>query len=97
MNAIRVGSFKLDGIRRPFQFAEASYHGKMVAGQRTRVLSYNRVLKAMRVRCPATITVTILLPVPVYLFTFHGYMTWLPDNPRGYTKRGEGYRDPDDE
>jgi REP element-mobilizing transposase RayT len=22
-------------------------------------------------------------------------MTWLPDHPRGYTKRGEGYQDPD--
>jgi REP element-mobilizing transposase RayT len=34
--------------------------------------------------------------VPVYLFTFHGYMTWLPDHPRGYTLRGAGYQEPDE-
>jgi len=33
--------------------------------------------------------------MPVYLFTFHGYMTWMPDHPRGYTKRKEGYQKPD--
>jgi hypothetical protein len=35
--------------------------------------------------------------MPVFLFTFHGYMTWLPDNRRGYTKRGEEYQDPDEQ
>jgi REP element-mobilizing transposase RayT len=35
--------------------------------------------------------------VPVYFFTFHGYRTWMPDHPRGYTRRGEGYLKPDEE
>lgn len=29
--------------------------------------------------------------MPVYLFTFHAYKTWMPDHRRGYTRRGEGY------
>jgi len=33
--------------------------------------------------------------MPVYLFTFHGHMTWMPDHPRGYTRRGRGYQNPD--
>ncbi|MEM6330400.1 MAG: hypothetical protein AAF790_09135, partial [Planctomycetota bacterium] len=28
--------------------------------------------------------------MPVYLFTYHTYGTWLPDHPRGYVRRGEG-------
>jgi hypothetical protein len=28
--------------------------------------------------------------MPVYLFTFHAYGTWMPDRPRGYVRRGEG-------
>lgn len=35
--------------------------------------------------------------MPVYLFTFHTYRTWMPDHPRGYTKRNEGYQLPDSE
>lgn len=35
--------------------------------------------------------------MPVYLFTFHAYRSWMPDHPRGYTRRGEGYLEPDDE
>ncbi|MGB7160605.1 MAG: hypothetical protein WBD40_21245 [Tepidisphaeraceae bacterium] len=33
----------------------------------------------------------------VYHFTIHAYRNWSPDHPRGYTKRGEGYQDPDPE
>lgn len=35
--------------------------------------------------------------MPVYLFTFHAYRSWMPDHPRGYTRRGEGYLAPDEE
>ncbi len=35
--------------------------------------------------------------VPVYLFTFHGCRTWMPDHKRGYTKRKKGYLPPDEE
>jgi hypothetical protein len=28
--------------------------------------------------------------MPCYLFTYHGYGTWLPDKRRGYVKRGAG-------
>ena len=35
--------------------------------------------------------------MPVYLFTFHAYRSWMPDHKRGYTKRGEGYQPPDEE
>ena len=28
--------------------------------------------------------------VPCYLFTYHGYGTWLPDQPDGYTTRARG-------
>ena|SRR5688572_14251468 len=29
--------------------------------------------------------------MPVYLFTFHGYRTWMPDHRRGCTQRKKGY------
>ena len=35
--------------------------------------------------------------MPVYLFTFHAYRTWRPDNQRGYTRRKRGYLSPDPE
>jgi len=35
--------------------------------------------------------------VPVYLFTFHAYQSWMPDHRRGYTRRGKGYQKPDPE
>jgi REP element-mobilizing transposase RayT len=35
--------------------------------------------------------------VPVYLFTFHAYRSWMPDHKRGYTKRNEGYQPTDEE
>ena len=35
--------------------------------------------------------------MPTYLFSYHGYRTWMPDHRRGYTKRGEGYLPPDPE
>ena len=28
--------------------------------------------------------------MPCYLFTYHGYGTWLPDRSRGYVRRKEG-------
>lgn len=28
--------------------------------------------------------------MPCYLFTYHGYGTWMPDHPRGYVKRKVG-------
>ena len=33
--------------------------------------------------------------MPVYLFTYHAYRSWMPDHPRGYTKRGSGYQPAD--
>ena len=33
--------------------------------------------------------------MPTFLFTFHAYRSWMPDHPRGYTKRGVGYLAPD--
>ena len=33
--------------------------------------------------------------MPVYLFTFHAYGSWLPDNPRGYVRRKEGIQPQD--
>lgn len=33
--------------------------------------------------------------MPVYLFTYHAYGTWLPDRDQGYVKRGEGILAPD--
>ena len=33
--------------------------------------------------------------MPVYHLTLHAYRSWDPDHPRGYTRRGEGYRPPD--
>jgi REP element-mobilizing transposase RayT len=35
--------------------------------------------------------------MPVYLFTFHAYRSWMPGHPRGYTRRGEGYLATDEE
>ena len=35
--------------------------------------------------------------MPVYLFSYHGYRTWMPDHKRGYTKRGEGDQPSDPE
>jgi len=35
--------------------------------------------------------------MPVHLFTFHGYRTWMPDHPDGYSRKGEGTFAPDDE
>jgi hypothetical protein len=34
--------------------------------------------------------------MPCYLFTYHGYGTWLPDQRRGYVKRGKGILPPDE-
>ena len=34
--------------------------------------------------------------MPVYLFSFHAYRSWMPDHPRGYTRRRKGYRSPDE-
>ena len=34
--------------------------------------------------------------MPVFVFTFHGYCTWLPDNPKGYVERGKGVRPPNE-
>jgi hypothetical protein len=31
----------------------------------------------------------------VFLFTFHGYATWMPDHPQGFTKPKEGLLPPD--
>ena len=28
--------------------------------------------------------------MPVYLFTYHTYGSWMPDRPQGYVRRGEG-------
>lgn len=30
------------------------------------------------------------LAMPCYLFTYHGYGTWMPDRSEGYVRRGEG-------
>lgn len=35
--------------------------------------------------------------MPVYLFSFHAYRSWMPDHPRGYTRRKNGYLPPDEE
>ena len=35
--------------------------------------------------------------MPVFLFTFHGYRTWMPDHPRGYNRKNEGTFAPDPE
>lgn len=29
--------------------------------------------------------------MPVYLFSYHTYRSWMPDRQRGHTRRGEGY------
>ncbi len=33
--------------------------------------------------------------MPCYLFTYHAYLSWLPDRKRGYTHRGQGILPPD--
>ena len=33
--------------------------------------------------------------MPCYLFTYHAYLSWLPDRKRGYTHRGKGVLPPD--
>ncbi len=35
--------------------------------------------------------------MPVYLFTFHAYGSWMPDHPRGYIERHKGVKAPDAE
>jgi REP element-mobilizing transposase RayT len=35
--------------------------------------------------------------MPVYLFTFHAYRSWMPDRGRGYVRRDEGILPPDEE
>lgn len=35
--------------------------------------------------------------MPVYLFTFHAYRSWMPDRSRGYVRREEGILPPDEE
>jgi hypothetical protein len=35
--------------------------------------------------------------MPVYLFTFHAYRTWMPDRPQGYVVRGQGILPPSQE
>jgi hypothetical protein len=35
--------------------------------------------------------------VAVYHFTYHAYRSWMPDNPKGYVRRGEGILPPDAE
>jgi len=35
--------------------------------------------------------------MPVYLFTYHAYRSWRPDDRRGYVRRGEGILPPDEE
>lgn len=35
--------------------------------------------------------------MPVYLFTFHAYRSWMPDRSAGYVRRGEGVMKPDPE
>ncbi len=34
--------------------------------------------------------------MPCFLFTYHGYGTWLPNRSRGYVKRGQGILPPDE-
>jgi hypothetical protein len=34
--------------------------------------------------------------VAVYHFTIHAYRSWRPDHRRGYTRKGEGYQQPDE-
>ncbi len=33
--------------------------------------------------------------MPVYVFTFHAYRSWMPDRPRGYVRRNVGLLPPD--
>jgi hypothetical protein len=35
--------------------------------------------------------------MPCYLFSFHGYGTWMPDHRRGYVHRTQGLQPQDDE
>ncbi len=32
--------------------------------------------------------------MPVFVFTYHAYRSWLPDHPRGYIERGKGRQFP---
>ena len=32
--------------------------------------------------------------MPAYLFTYHAYRSWNPDNPRGFVQRGKGIQPP---
>jgi len=32
--------------------------------------------------------------MPVYLFTYHAYRSWRPDDPRGFVQEGEGIQPP---
>jgi len=33
--------------------------------------------------------------MPVYVFTYHAYMSWLPDRRQGYVEKGKGIQPPD--
>jgi hypothetical protein len=34
--------------------------------------------------------------MPTYFYTFHAYRSWMPDHPRGYTRRGVGVVPPNE-
>jgi hypothetical protein len=34
--------------------------------------------------------------VPVYLFTYHAYQSWMPDRPRGFVQKGRGIQPKND-
>jgi hypothetical protein len=34
--------------------------------------------------------------MPVYLFTYHTYCSWMPDHERGFTQEDKGYQPPND-
>jgi REP element-mobilizing transposase RayT len=33
--------------------------------------------------------------MPVYLFTYHAYRSWMPDRPEGFVREGQGIQTPD--
>ncbi|MHC4177581.1 MAG: hypothetical protein ACYSWU_08745, partial [Planctomycetota bacterium] len=33
--------------------------------------------------------------MPVYLFTYHAYRSWMPDRPKGFVQEGRGIQPPD--
>jgi hypothetical protein len=35
--------------------------------------------------------------MPCYLFTYHAYLSWMPDRPQGYVRRKKGIFPPDEE